>query len=154
MLFWVQNSSYAFHWHMKWDLRQVIEFSSNSTWLLVESWLFCIQDLLCSVNFWCMLGGSVEVWMKNILYWSIKGQVHFGMPRVAKIYLDLNELKLVAFHSNSNTTSKNAPQVERNYWFCMQSKQWNSIGDQFLTKSPIAFKGETNVLTSKLEILF
>ena len=52
--------------------------------------------------------------MKNILYWFIKGQTHFGMPRVAKIYLDLIELKLVAFHSNSNTTSKHAPQVERN----------------------------------------
>ena len=31
------------------------------------------------------------------------------MPRVAKINLDLNELKLVAFYLNSNTNSKHAP---------------------------------------------
>jgi hypothetical protein len=29
--------------------------------------LFCIQVLACLANFQCMLG-SVEVWMKNILY--------------------------------------------------------------------------------------
>ena len=36
---------------------------------LVGSWLFCIQHPPCSVSFWCMLGGSVEVQLKNILYW-------------------------------------------------------------------------------------
>ena len=29
--------------------------------------------------------------MKNILYWFIEGQTHFGMPRGAKIGLVLNE---------------------------------------------------------------
>ena len=51
-----------------------IELSSNSTWLLVGGWLFCIQHLPCLVSFWCMLGGRVNVWMKNILYWFVEGQ--------------------------------------------------------------------------------
>ena len=40
----------------------------NSTALSVGSWLFCRQDLPCSVSFWCILGGSVEVWTKNMMY--------------------------------------------------------------------------------------
>ena len=39
-------------------LLSIIELSSNSRWLLVGSWLFCIQYLPCSVSFWCMLGGT------------------------------------------------------------------------------------------------
>jgi hypothetical protein len=34
-----------------------------------------------------MRGGSVEVGTKNILYWFMKGQTHFGMPRGAKEHL-------------------------------------------------------------------
>jgi hypothetical protein len=40
---------------------------------------------------WCMRGGSVEVWPKNILYRLIEGQTHFGMPRGAEMSLALNE---------------------------------------------------------------
>jgi hypothetical protein len=61
---------------------QTMEFSANSTWLLVTSWLFCLQNFPCLVSFWCMRGGSVEVWAKNILYRFMKGQTHFGPPRV------------------------------------------------------------------------
>jgi len=32
-----------------------------------------------------MRGGSVEVWTKNILYRFIESQIHFGMPRGAKM---------------------------------------------------------------------
>ena len=43
-------------------------------------------------EFQCMLGISVEVWMKNILYRIVEGQTHFGMQwRGAKISLALNE---------------------------------------------------------------
>jgi hypothetical protein len=34
---------------------------------LVQSWLFCIQHLSCFSKFRCILGGSVEVWLKIIL---------------------------------------------------------------------------------------
>ena len=53
-----------------------------------------------------MFGGSVEVWMKNILHRFIKGQTHFGMPRGAEVNLALNEQKYVALHSNSSTASE------------------------------------------------
>lgn len=42
----------------------VLELPSNSTWCLVRSSLFCIQQ-----SFGGMLGDSVEFWMKNILCW-------------------------------------------------------------------------------------
>ena len=37
--------------------------------------------------------GSVELWMKNILYWFNEGSNSSGMPRCAKTSLALNELK-------------------------------------------------------------
>jgi hypothetical protein len=43
------------------DWTASIELSFNSTWLLVGSWLFCLQNLPCLVSFWCMRGGYV-VW--------------------------------------------------------------------------------------------
>jgi hypothetical protein len=58
------------------------------------------------------------------------------MPRGAKISSTLNELELVALHS----TSKHAPQVETNSWYCMQNNSWKRIGDRLLIKSPIALR--------------
>ena len=77
--------------------------------------LFCIQYLPCSVRLRCMLGGSLDVCMKNILYHLIERQTHFGMPRGAKMSPTLIKPKKVAFESNTNTTSEYAPQVERDY---------------------------------------
>jgi hypothetical protein len=37
------------------------------------------------------------------IYWLIEGQTDFGMPRGTGVSLDLNELKKVALHSNSDT---------------------------------------------------
>ena len=50
---------------------------------------------------------------KNILYCFLEGQTHFGMPEGARMSLALNEPEQVALPSNSNTTSEDAPQVER-----------------------------------------
>ena len=52
--------------------------------LVVGSWLFCIQHHPSLANFWCILGGSVEVCKKNILHsrWFLNGlifwRVHFS----------------------------------------------------------------------------
>ena len=70
--------------------------------------------------------------MKNFLYGFIEGQIHFGLSRGAKVSLALDEPKLVALHSKSNTTSKHAPQLERIYGCCIQNNQWKSWG----TNSP------------------
>ena len=51
--------------------------------------------------------------MKSNLFPFIEGQTHIGMPRGAKMSLALNELKQVPLHSNSNTTSEHASEVER-----------------------------------------
>ena len=48
-----------------------------------------------------------------------KGRCHFSIPKGAKMTLALNEPKWVALYSNSNTISKHAAQVERNYSYCM-----------------------------------
>ena len=55
-----------------------MELSFNSSWLLVGSRLFRLQNFPCSVSFWCMFGGHVEVWTKNLLCRFIEGQTHFG----------------------------------------------------------------------------
>ena len=75
----------------KFQSSMTIELYFNSSWLSVGSWLFCLQKLPCLVSFWCMRGGSVEVWTKNILYQFMKGQTHFGMQRGAKMSLALHE---------------------------------------------------------------
>ena len=63
------NSNYWYYSYM-WcylPLYGLLELSSNSRWLLVRSWWFCIQVLACLGSFWCMLGGSVEV--HEVLTW-------------------------------------------------------------------------------------
>ena len=114
-----------------------IKLSSKSAWLLDRHWLSCIQHLSCSVSFQCMLKGSVEVWTKEILYQFIEGQTQFYMPRGAEMSVAVNKLNQVALHSNSNTDSKHAPQVEINYQFSMQIKKWKIMGHQLPTKTPI-----------------
>ena len=54
--------------------------------------------------------------------------------------------KHVALYSNSNTTSNHEPQVERNYWYCMQNNQWKIIGDQLQMKNSIELKDNSNIL--------
>ena len=49
------------------------------------------------VHFGCVIGDSVEVRTKNIQYWIIDGQPHFGMPRGAKMSLTLNEPNSLLF---------------------------------------------------------
>ena len=39
---------------------------------------FCVQDFPCSIGFWCILGVSVEIWLKNIIYQFIERQTQFG----------------------------------------------------------------------------
>jgi hypothetical protein len=57
---------------------------------LVGSWLFCLQNLPCLVSLWCMRGGSVEVWTKNILYRFMEGQTHFGiLSNSSKLYQEM-----------------------------------------------------------------
>ena len=68
--------------------------------------------VLCLESFRCMLGGSVEVWTKNSLFWFIEGQIMLGRQRGSKMSLALNELNQVALHSHLNTTSEHASQVE------------------------------------------
>ena len=43
----------------------VLELSSTSSWLLVRSWLFCLQNRPCLVSFRCMFGGRVEALTKK-----------------------------------------------------------------------------------------
>jgi hypothetical protein len=45
------------------------------------------------VNFQCILGSSIKVQTKNILYRFIEGQTHFGRPRGDIMSLALNEPK-------------------------------------------------------------
>jgi hypothetical protein len=70
---------------------------------LVGSWLFCIQHLPYAVKFYWVLGGSVVVWTKSMLYWFSEGQTHFGMPRGAKTSLSF---KFVHYLRACSTSGK------------------------------------------------
>ena len=89
-------------YHVLFELKAIrdsFDSSSNSTWLLVGSWSFCIQHLPFSVSFRGMLGGSVEIWTTNIpipVYW---GSNSFWHAKRCWNKLALNGPKKVAFHS-------------------------------------------------------
>ena len=54
-------------------------------------------------------------------------------------------------HSDSHTTSKHAPQVERDFWHCVQHYHWKILGDQLSTKSDIEFKDNSNNFVTKMK---
>lgn len=95
-----------------------------SSWLFIGSGLFCIKYLLL-LSLQRMLEDSVKVPTKNMPSRFIEGQSHhFGMPTGAKwVWPSMN---------CSATKFKNylqhAPQVESNYWYCMQNNH-RKIGD-------------------------
>ena len=55
--------------------------------------LVALQTTFCSVNFLCMLGGSVEVWTKKPLNQFIEVWTHLACEEVAKMSSTLKELK-------------------------------------------------------------
>ena len=61
---------------------------------------------------------SFSACLEVVVWWFEERACHKGplrvMPRCAMMSLALNEPKWVALYSNSNTTSKYAPQVGRN----------------------------------------
>jgi hypothetical protein len=62
--------------------------------------------------------------MKNFIYIDpLKDNSIVACQGVLNMNLDPNGPKEVALHSNSNTTYKHAPQVERNYSCCIQNNQ-------------------------------
>lgn len=123
-----------------------MKLSFNSTWRLVRRWLFDIQHLPCSVKFWFMLGGSVEVSKgehSTLVHWRSNSIWH---AKRAKVSLVLNEQKpnRIALHSNTNTTFQHTPsQVERKYWNFLPKSQWENIGPP--TKSPLRSQMNSDV---------
>ena len=67
------------------------------------------------------------------------------MPRGAKVTLALNILMESVLHSDSNTTSKHAPQVERTYWNCRQFNQLNIIGGPTPENKPLSWRITLNI---------
>ena len=53
--------------------------------------------------------------MNNLVYWLIRGQIHLGISRGAKMSLASNELKWIPLHSTWNTISDHGPQVGSNH---------------------------------------
>ena len=100
-----------------------IELSSNSTWLLVGSWLFCLQNLPCLVSFLCMPGGSVEVWTKNILYRFMEGQTLFSTSWHAKMSLTLHEPIQNVLSQTSTLPPRMHHKLTKHEIFCKQNNQ-------------------------------
>ena len=74
-----------------------IDLSSNSTWLFLRSWLFCIhQHLLCSVSFWCMLGGIVKIWTRTFYIGSLRVKLIMACQEVLNwVWLSMNPNRLL-----------------------------------------------------------
>ena len=67
--------------------------------------------------------------------------------------LALNYPKYTSFYLISkNTPSKHAPQVERDYWYCMQNNQSKIIGNQLPKVSLIKLEANSNRLHGNQEM--
>ena len=71
------------------------------------------QHLSCSVRFWCMLGGSVEVQTKNILNLFIERSNSFWPSGAQGVLPLMNWIGCPSL--NLNTTFEHALQGERSY---------------------------------------
>ena len=58
------------------DIQVIFKLNMTFGWELV--------GLHTSANFWCMLKGSVEVWMENIIYWCIRIKLILACQEVLK----------------------------------------------------------------------
>ena len=123
-----------------------LEFSSNSTWLLVRGSLFCIQHLPCLVNFGCMLGGCVKILTKIIVYQSLVVKLTVACQEVLKwVWPSINLNKLLYIQSQT---------LPPNMHHKCKINQLKNIGNKFLTKCPIELKNDFNVLYAIQDIVF
>ena len=103
------------------------------------------------VSFQCLLGGSVEVWMKNILYQPLRVKLISASKEMLNRVWPLMNLELVVLHSISNTSSKYA-QVERNYWNCKQHTNKKIIMDQLQMKVPLSWRITLTLTLTKMAL--
>ena len=80
---------------------------------MIFHWLICIQNQQFSKIVWCMLGGSVWIWMKSNLFRFIEGQTTYSTSWHAKMSLTLNGPIKNVLLSNLHTTSNHEPKT---YW--------------------------------------
>ena len=73
----------------------ILEFSFNSSWFLVGSWLFCLQNLPCLVSFRCICWRWCGGCKKSILNRFIEGQTHFTFTKNANKSNQLSRLKIM-----------------------------------------------------------
>ena len=70
---------------------KTLDLSSNSTWLLVGSWLFSIPNLPCSVSLWCILGVVWRFEQRTFYIGSLWVMSILACQKGAKVSLPLNE---------------------------------------------------------------
>ena len=91
-----------------------------------------------------MLGGSVEVWTKNILYQYVEGQTHSDLPRGAKKSLALMNQNRPLF-----IEIQTLPLRMQHKWkklLILYAKEWiKFLGDQLLMQFPIEIKDNSNI---------
>ena len=116
--------------HLMWPfslvrgwVNRLLEISFNSIGRCVRE-LVVLQAKFSMFhsNFWCVIGVSVEVWMRIFYTGSLRVKLIFGMSRDAKMTLVHNEPIWNALHSNLHTSSNQAPRTYR-AWKVMFAKQ-------------------------------
>ena len=86
-----------------------------------------------------MLGNTFKIRWKNILHQFIKGQARFTCQEVLTWVCPSRNQKYITLHSNFTHYPWACTTRWIKYWFRAQDNQWNSIGDQLPTRSPIKF---------------
>ena len=79
-------------------------------WHTVGCLAYSIKNFFpLAFHLWCMLGGSIWIWIKSNLFWFIEDQTQFSTYWHAKLNLTLNEPLFNVLCPNHHTTSKHAP---------------------------------------------
>ena len=126
----ISSTTEGSNWHCRYfeslPNRRILELSLKSTSPLVGS-LCYIQQIPCLVSFWCMLGGSVEVWTKNNQYRVIDRQTRSKFLNFEYYLCGCITCRM------------------KFYYFCIQTNQWKTVGGQITGKTSIALKGDFSV---------
>ena len=112
-------------------LLQILEFSSNSTWLLIRSWLFWIQHLPSSVSFGACLEVVWRFEQRTFYIGSLRVELVLVCQEVPKwVWPSVNQNRLLFMQIQT------LPPRMHHKWKIIINIVWKIMEDQLPTKSP------------------
>jgi hypothetical protein len=96
-----------------------------------------LTKLSMFAKFWCMRGGTVEVWTKNILYRFMEGQTHFSTS-LKPLWSFMNRYRMF-FVQTSTIPPRMHQKLSKHGKFCKQN-------NQLPTKSHVELKDNSTIM--------